>query len=189
MNRSILILILLSSTSYHYAQTQLDIQGVSNSTDTVAIINVNYTGSQDVVGLGVYSEPNDTSGIAGYYYSGFRGIIGESASGWGMYGISSSSVGVYGKSADSAGVYGNSLMGNAVIGHDQNGDAFDFYATGPGFDYGSSSSVRWKHHIRNILNPINKLSKLRGVYFNWDKEHGGHNSIGFIAEEVGEILP
>jgi len=30
---------------------------------------------------------------------------------------------------------------------------------------------------------------LRGVYFDWDQEHGGHHDVGMIAEEVGEVLP
>ena len=30
---------------------------------------------------------------------------------------------------------------------------------------------------------------LRGVYFNWDAEHGGGHDVGMIAEEVGEVLP
>jgi hypothetical protein len=27
------------------------------------------------------------------------------------------------------------------------------------------------------------------VYFDWDKEHGGHHDIGMIAEEVGAVVP
>jgi predicted nuclease with TOPRIM domain len=30
---------------------------------------------------------------------------------------------------------------------------------------------------------------LRGVYFDWDQEHGGRHDIGMIAEEVGAVLP
>ena len=30
---------------------------------------------------------------------------------------------------------------------------------------------------------------MRGVYFNWDAEHGGHHDVGMVAEEVGEVLP
>jgi hypothetical protein len=30
---------------------------------------------------------------------------------------------------------------------------------------------------------------LRGVYFNWDAEHGGQHDVGMIAEEVGQVLP
>jgi hypothetical protein len=30
---------------------------------------------------------------------------------------------------------------------------------------------------------------LRGVYFNWDDEHGGGQDVGMLAEEVGAVLP
>lgn len=30
---------------------------------------------------------------------------------------------------------------------------------------------------------------IRGVYFDWDEEHGGQHDMGFIAEEVGEQIP
>ena len=55
--------------------------------------------------------------------------------------------------------------------------------------YGNSSSQRWKSNIINISDPLNKLSNLRGVYFDWDEEHGGNHSVGFIAEEEGKVLP
>lgn len=29
----------------------------------------------------------------------------------------------------------------------------------------------------------------RGVYYTWDAEHGGQHDVGFIAEEVGEVIP
>lgn len=36
---------------------------------------------------------------------------------------------------------------------------------------------------------LDKLSRLRGAYYTWDKEHGGHHDVGMIAEEVGKVLP
>ena len=30
---------------------------------------------------------------------------------------------------------------------------------------------------------------MRGVYFDWDEEHGGSHDLGFIAEEVGNYVP
>ena len=53
----------------------------------------------------------------------------------------------------------------------------------------TSSSRRWKRNIKNINDPLYKLSKLRGVTYDWDADHGGHHDIGFIAEEVGAVLP
>lgn len=70
-----------------------------------------------------------------------------------------------------------------------NGTVNDYYAWGPGVDYASQSSRRWKNNIVNISNPIEKIKKLRGVYYDWDEEHGGGSDVGFIAEEVAEVLP
>ncbi len=40
-----------------------------------------------------------------------------------------------------------------------------------------------------IGDPLSKLAKLRGVYFDWDEEHGGAHDVGMIAEEVGAVMP
>jgi hypothetical protein len=69
------------------------------------------------------------------------------------------------------------------------GSNYDFYANGPGVDYGTGSSIRWKRNIIAIPNPLEKIAALRGVYFDWDEEHGGRHDIGMIAEEVGKVLP
>ena len=49
------------------------------------------------------------------------------------------------------------------------------------------SSRRWKKNISPIENALEKVNKLRGVYFDW-KDSGVHD-IGMIAEEVGEVVP
>jgi hypothetical protein len=69
------------------------------------------------------------------------------------------------------------------------GKAYDFYADGPGTNYGSASSIRWKGDIRPIDEALAKVMMLRGVYFNWDAEHGGQHDVGMVAEEVGKVLP
>jgi len=51
------------------------------------------------------------------------------------------------------------------------------------------SSVRWKEQIRDLEDPTAKLRRLRGVEFDWKEEYGGTPGIGFVAEEVGEVLP
>ena len=52
-----------------------------------------------------------------------------------------------------------------------------------------ASSRRWKENIRPIDDAMEKLSQLKGVYFDWKKDHGGNAGMGFIAEEVGEVFP
>lgn len=102
-------------------------------------------------------------------------------------------IGVYGYASDIAQTvnYGGhfTAVGSNGRGVHAYGKAYDFYAAGPGEDYGSASSIRWKRNIVEIDNPLEKLAELRGVYFDWDEEHGGHHDVGMIAEEVGKVLP
>jgi hypothetical protein len=51
----------------------------------------------------------------------------------------------------------------------------------------SKSSRRWKENIRPIEGALEKVLKLRGVYFRWKET--GKEDIGMIAEEVGEVVP
>lgn len=109
-------------------------------------------------------------------------------------------IGVFGSGTDTGGKFqspggGVAVKGFVGLGSGTGvegwgpGGGFDFYAAGPGTNYGAASSIRWKSDVRPIDDPLGKLLRLRGVYFNWDKEHGGHHDVGMIAEEVGEVLP
>jgi trimeric autotransporter adhesin len=110
---------------------------------------------------GAYGKSTGTKG---------RAVIGEATG--------TASIGVYGKATNtnSTGVWGE-------------GSNFDFYANGPGTDYGTGSSIRWKRNIVPISQPITKILAIRGVYFDWDEQHGGQHDVGMIAEEVGKVLP
>jgi len=130
--------------------------------------------------FGVYGKSQSTSG---------RGIFGEvsatTGSTYGVYGQtnSTSGIGVHGQATRTSGTtYGVRGQSNSPAG-------YDFFASGAGTNYGATSSRRWKNNIVNIDNPLDKLASLRGVYFDWDNDHGGQHDIGMIAEEVGMILP
>ena len=86
------------------------------------------------------------------------------------------------------GVHGVATSSNGT-GVYASGGLFDFYAAGSGTDYGTASSIRWKSDIREIDEPLEKVMNMRGVYFNWDAEHGGGHDVGMVAEEVGKVLP
>ena len=118
--------------------------------------------------------PEDTA-IWAQSTNGFAGVHGQNGreTGRALYGEATSSTGV------NFGVYGRS---NSSSG-------YDFYAGGAGVNYGASSSRRWKNNIITISDPLQKLSLLRGVYFDWDEDHGGAHDVGMIAEEVGKVLP
>ena len=57
-------------------------------------------------------------------------------------------------------------------------------ATATQFD--ATSDVALKENIEVIDEPINKLSELKGVTFDW--KAGGH-SVGVIAQDVEKVLP
>ncbi len=153
-----------------------------------------YGNSLDQDGRGVYGKADSTSGITyGVYGEGF------SEDGYGVFGLnratSGLAFGVYGRS-DAQGGRAMQAIASSSIGTGigiyascNSPSGFDFYAGGAGVDYGSSSSIRWKSNVRNIDQPLEKISRLRGVYFDWDEEHGGHHDVGMIAEEVGAVLP
>ena len=84
---------------------------------------------------------------------------------------------------------GAAILAETDVGVEGQGTAFDFYATGSGVNYGAASSIRWKSNVQEIDGALDKIINLRGVYFDWDEEHGGHHDMGFIAEEVGEVIP
>lgn len=147
---------------------------------------------------------NDTSGNAG------TGVSGWSNTGTGVSGWSNTHYGVSGGSTDGYGVYAWSnyndagyfktfkVDGNGVYSYADGtnakavyawGGLYDFYAAGPGTNYGSTSSARWKRDVRLIDEPLEKIMRMRGVYFTWDEEHGGGHDVGMIAEEVGQVLP
>lgn len=144
--------------------------------------------------VGVYGESSAPGGAA--LLGVCTAATGSAAA---VAGICESATGFAGhfvNNAAGAGIgvrgYGN---GQGVLGVSTDtgvqgdGNLFDFYAAGPGTDYGAASSRRWKHNIVNISEPLDKLGRLRGVYFDWDQDHGGKHDVGFIAEEVGEVLP
>ncbi len=164
-----------------------------------------YGGYFKAEGRGVYGEATGSYGYGVYGYAnasgdmtnygGYFKAMGES--GRGVHGEASQTGDVenYGgyfvAAGDSGrGVYSEATgtSGTAVYGYGPAG-GYDFYAGGPGVNYGYSSSVRWKNNIQAIDDPLGKVQKLRGVYFDWDAEHGGGHDVGMIAEEVGKVLP
>ncbi|RMD83290.1 MAG: hypothetical protein D6815_06990 [Candidatus Dadabacteria bacterium] len=152
--------------------------GRSESTSGMGVEGLAVAGSGDT--YGVYAQSFSTSG---------RGVYGlaSASSGltYGMRGESNSTEGrgVYGLATASSGVtYG-------VQGQSDSRAGFDFFASGAGTDYGSASSIRWKKNVRPLDAPLDKVARLRGVYFDWDEAHGGHHDVGMIAEEVGEVVP
>ena len=51
------------------------------------------------------------------------------------------------------------------------------------------SSRHLKSNIRPIADALDCIARLEGVYFDWTPEKGGRASLGFVAEDVAEVLP
>ena len=51
----------------------------------------------------------------------------------------------------------------------------------------SYSSRRYKKNIKKLENPLKVIQSLEGVSYDW--KNSGRNDFGFIAEDVGQILP
>ncbi len=152
------------------------VHGVTASTSGRGVYGLASTGTGQNYGVQGRSQSSEGAGVAGFASasgSGTCGVLGQTALGRGVHGRATLTSGI------TYGVYGESWSASG----------FDFFAGGAGTNYGSPSSKRWKSNIRRIGEPLEKLAQLRGVYFNWDAAHGGRHDIGFIAEEVGEVLP
>ena len=175
-----------------------------------------YGGASGASGRGVYGKATNTGDVenyGGYFVAEGvtgRGVYGEATGqyGRGVSGIATSTEpgpsfggsftahgwsgeGVRARAADNAryAVHAIAVDYGLGIGVFSEAANFDFYAAGRGTDYGSSSSIRWKQNIREIEDALEKVLQMRGVYFDWDEEHGGHHDMGFIAEEVGQHVP
>ena len=58
---------------------------------------------------------------------------------------------------------------------------------GMAYAWSTYSSARYKQDVATMSNPIETAKKLRGVEFTW--KNSGNKDFGFIAEEVGKVLP
>ena len=132
------------------------------------------TASSD--GVGVYGWATNTlANPTGFSF----GVVGttESPTGYGVYGMARS-------------VSGTALRPVGVGGRSDSVSGSDFSAEGDAtVNYGVISSQRWKKNVQLIKNPLEKVQSMRGVYFDWDEDHGNAHDFGMIAEEVGKVLP
>ena len=52
-----------------------------------------------------------------------------------------------------------------------------------------SSSRRFKDDVRPLEDAMDKVLALQGVSYRWDEAHGARADVGFIAEDVGKVIP
>lgn len=100
--------------------------------------------------------------------------------------------------------YSTTAYGYDYLGNGNGGYAIQCFGnqyvygtlTATGTITANASDARLKTNIRNIDSPLEKISKINGVYFNWNekaKEIADKDTeiieVGCIAQEVNEILP
>ena len=184
------------------------IYGTSNGANGFGVYGKSTSGTGygvygDALRIGVYGVSASTTGTGVYGEAQRYGVYGFASvsTGYGIYGEAP----VYGVHGRSTGTTGRAVVGEAsgtgsigVMGLGNNtsstgvwgeGANYDFYAAGAGTNYGAASSIRWKTNITPIPDPVGKILAIRGVYYDWDTEHGGQHDVGMIAEEVGKVLP
>ncbi|NIP25145.1 MAG: hypothetical protein GWN67_17650 [Phycisphaerae bacterium] len=155
----------------------------SGSGTAPAVMARNDSGSN--YAYSVHGKLNNTS--AGSMSAGVRGEnIGTGSGGIGVWGS---------HSGTGWGVYGMCPAGTGVRAW---GGYYGVYSVGSIFTtgtYDSSSDARFKEDVEPLTDSLNKVLKLRGVEFSWKQdEYPEHNfskekQVGFIAQEVAEVLP
>lgn len=63
------------------------------------------------------------------------------------------------------------------------------YYTSGGVLTTNTSDKRLKINIEPIGNALSKVLALNGVYYNWQEDPNGDRRIGFLAQDVGEVIP
>jgi hypothetical protein len=67
----------------------------------------------------------------------------------------------------------------------------DFHAKGniTAYSTTTTSDARLKENVRDLEGSLDKTLKLRGVKFDWIDESKSKDNLGFIAQEVEEVIP
>jgi hypothetical protein len=81
----------------------------------------------------------------------------------------------------------NVTGGNVGIGTNNATEKLDVIGTVKATDFNTTSDQNLKDNIRTIENPLDKISKIRGVSFEWKDTK--KLSAGVIAQEVEKVLP
>ena len=81
------------------------------------------------------------------------------------------------------GATGNAVTHKLTLPNDSNGNNGKAKA----FAWATYSSKRYKEDIVPIKDPVGLINKIEGVTYKW--KDSGYCDIGFVAEEVGKVIP
>jgi len=166
----------INGTGVYGAAPQLGVQGIATSTTAT-----NYGG---------YFESSSSYGYGIFAKSPYIGVVGtatsSSGTNWGVMGGTSSSSGYAGYFTGGRNYFEGSVgIGTTspsyklhVIG--------DIAYTGNIYDV---SDFRLKENITPLRKAVEKVSSLRGIYFNNKGESPDKREVGVIAQDVEKVLP
>jgi hypothetical protein len=189
----------------------------SNSIDTVGLSVSGAQGSTTTGGVGIDVKGGDYNGTAGG--TGGTGIVVKGGDSYHTSGYGIGGVGLYveGGSGTIGGTgivvkggtgnvgYAIETHGNVII-KDKSGEYSTIISSGAeGTDingvkiidnkikaqngFFQTSDARLKNIVEPISVDLDKLSKLRKVYFKWKDNSSSNNEIGMIAQDVQKIYP
>jgi hypothetical protein len=154
------------------------------STDSTALL---YTPSS-----GIFETPivNSSTGVRGGNGSASTPAFSFSGdTNTGMYNITADTLGFATNGGERVRITAAGAMG---LGVNPTNTAGRFEASNDIVAY-SSSDKNWKKNIKNIDSPLEKISQISGVEFDWIEDepfHGnkGHD-VGVIAQEIELVIP
>jgi hypothetical protein len=162
---------------------------VTNNCDGNAIHGV--ANSSAGIKAGVFGE------ALGFEGNGVWGECNVGADAWGIYGKSSSGYGVVGYTGNTSGgsTGAAGLFNHRIVVANVGQFAFDSWAFNPHTIVSwsgvfTSSDKRFKKDIEPVAYGLKEVMKMNPVTYRWKAEEGqGKKSIGFIAQEMKEIVP
>ena len=139
------------------------------------------------------SASHGTWEIFGYNKGGYGGLnIIDSAGYWNNHMFEGGNGGVYQENGAGWLWYYNRVYGSFTIGGATVSASYKLYVQGSIYATGVvdwASDVRKKENIVTIDSSLEKVTKLRGVYFNRIDDPKKKTQTGVIAQEVKEIMP
>ena len=160
---------------------------------------------ETTTGYGVVGSATAANGTGVVGTALTTGVQGQTANGRGVVGLGTQAgVGVYGESVSGLGgsfktnatavataaLKAQAIVGGTAIwGHNPGGTAAwldgDVYAG----SYQSTSDGRLKKDVRDISYGLDHMLELRPVTFKWKRDNDGQTHLGFIAQEVENVIP
>ncbi len=191
-----------ANSAFGYSALYNNTTGYENSAFGYSALSSNTTGYGNVA-MGYQAGKYLSNGSSPLSSPTYGVYIGYNAKG---YSANETNAIVIGYNAVSAGsnsvVIGNDsitktiLKGNVGIGTTDPG-SYKLYVSGTAYSTGGwqSSDLRYKKNILGITDPLNTISQLKGVSFEWKTDEypqkgfpeGRH--FGLIAQEVEKVLP